>query len=81
MRAPTTVLLVPLALAVAGCALQSPPAPADIQAQSIPNVKQPARWSTPGAVDGPVQDAWLARASPARARRWLAEQGLGDQFE
>lgn len=28
-----------------------------------------------------VQDAWLARASPARARRWLAEQGLGDQLE
>jgi hypothetical protein len=26
-----------------------------------------------------VQDAWLARASPTRARRWLAERGLGDQ--
>src|SRR4051794_7273478 len=24
-----------------------------------------------------VQDAWLARASPTRARRWLAESGLG----
>jgi hypothetical protein len=23
-----------------------------------------------------VQDAWLARASPTRARKWLAEQGL-----
>ena len=22
-----------------------------------------------------VQDAWLARASPTRARKWLAEQG------
>ncbi|GAA4560778.1 MmcQ/YjbR family DNA-binding protein [Pseudonocardia xishanensis] len=28
-----------------------------------------------------VQDAWLARASPARARRWLATQRLDDQVE
>jgi NodT family efflux transporter outer membrane factor (OMF) lipoprotein len=58
MRAPTTVLLASLALA--GCALEAPPAPSDIQAQSIPNLKQPTRWTTPGAVDGPVQEAWLA---------------------
>lgn len=25
-----------------------------------------------------VQDAWLARASPTAARRWLAEHGLAD---
>jgi hypothetical protein len=25
-----------------------------------------------------VQDAWLARASPTRARAWLAEHGLSD---
>ena len=25
-----------------------------------------------------VQDAWLARASPTRARKWLAESGLDD---
>lgn len=24
-----------------------------------------------------VQEAWLAQASPTRARRWLAERGLG----
>jgi NodT family efflux transporter outer membrane factor (OMF) lipoprotein len=60
MRAPTTLLIVPLVLALAGCALQSSPAPAEIQAQSIPNLRQPTRWSTPGAVDGPVQEAWLA---------------------
>ena len=23
-----------------------------------------------------VQEAWLAQASPTRARRWLAERGL-----
>jgi hypothetical protein len=28
-----------------------------------------------------VQDAWLARASPTRRRRWLAAQGLDDQVE
>lgn len=26
-----------------------------------------------------VQDAWLARASPTRARKWLAARGLDDQ--
>jgi len=28
-----------------------------------------------------VQDAWLAQASPTRARKWLAAQGLDDQRE
>ena len=28
-----------------------------------------------------VQDAWLAQASPTRARKWLAAQGLDDQGE
>jgi NodT family efflux transporter outer membrane factor (OMF) lipoprotein len=59
MRASKT-LLVPLAFAVAGCALRAPPAPEEILAQSLPNMKQPANWTTPGAADGPVQDAWLA---------------------
>ncbi len=60
MRALLPILVTPLALALAGCALKSPPAPQEIQAQALPNVKQPARWTSAGAVDGAVQDSWIA---------------------
>lgn len=60
MRISLVALLTPIAMAVAGCALQSPPAPKDIQAQSMQNVKAPAKWVSPGGVDGTVADAWLA---------------------
>jgi NodT family efflux transporter outer membrane factor (OMF) lipoprotein len=60
MRIPLAALVTPIALAVAGCALQSPPTPADIQAQSMQNVKAPGKWASPGGADGAVADAWLA---------------------
>lgn len=60
MRFLLTALLMPIALALAGCALKSPPAPSDIQAQSMPNVKVPEKWVSPGGVDGTLGDAWLA---------------------
>jgi NodT family efflux transporter outer membrane factor (OMF) lipoprotein len=66
MRLLVTSLLTPLALAVAGCASQSPPAPRDIQAQSLPNLKQPAKWAAPGGVDGAVQDSWLVAFNDAQ---------------
>jgi len=60
MRISLAALVTPIALAVAGCALQSPPSPKDIQAQSMQNVKAPEKWVSPGGVDGAVADAWLA---------------------
>jgi outer membrane protein, multidrug efflux system len=60
MRHSLAALLTPIALAVAGCALQSPPAPKDIQAQSMQNVKTPEQWVSPGGAGGVVADAWLA---------------------
>jgi NodT family efflux transporter outer membrane factor (OMF) lipoprotein len=60
MRLSLAALLTPIALAVAGCALQSPPAPKDIQAQSMQNVKTPEKWVSPGGAGGAVADAWLA---------------------
>jgi len=60
MRLSLAALLTPIALAVAGCALQSPPAPKDIQAQSMPNVKAPEKWVSSGGIDGTVADAWIA---------------------
>jgi NodT family efflux transporter outer membrane factor (OMF) lipoprotein len=60
MRPSLAALITPIALAVAGCALQSPPAPKDIQAQSMQNVKMPGQWVSPGGAGGVVADAWLA---------------------
>jgi multidrug efflux system outer membrane protein len=65
MRTLSAAVLTPLALALAGCALKPPPAPAEIQSQSMPNVRTPSRWSAP-AVDGAVQNAWLAAFKDAQ---------------
>jgi len=60
MRFSLAALLTPIALAMAGCALQSPPAPKDIQAQSMQNARTPEQWASPGGAGGAVADAWLA---------------------
>lgn len=61
MRISLSAVAVPVAaLVVAGCALKPPPSPADIQAQSIENLKSPAKWTAPGTVDGTVTNNWLA---------------------
>ena len=59
MRVSLAALVSPIALALAGCALQPPPAPRDIQAQSMQNVRLPGKWTSPGGVDAAVADAWL----------------------
>jgi NodT family efflux transporter outer membrane factor (OMF) lipoprotein len=59
MRLSLAALVTPIALAVAGCALQSPPAPKEIQSQSMPNLKAPEKWASPGGIDGAVAAAWL----------------------
>src|SRR5512136_1698996 len=60
MRPSRITWLAPVALALAGCALQSPPTAKDIQAQSMQNVKTPAQWASGGGPVAPVKDAWLA---------------------
>jgi NodT family efflux transporter outer membrane factor (OMF) lipoprotein len=61
MRSVLAAVAVPItALAVAGCQLKPPPSAADIQAQSLENLKRPAKWTGTGAVDGTVAHAWLA---------------------
>ena len=48
------------AIAFAGCALQPPPRPDEIRAQSLPNVQAPASWSAQGGAPGSVASSWLA---------------------
>ena len=49
-----------VALMLAGCALQSPPAPDELRKQALPNTQLPPAWSAPGAATGDVAQAWLA---------------------
>lgn len=51
---------------LAGCALQPPPSPQDIQAQTMQNVRAPARYAAAAAPEGAVRDAWLASFNDAQ---------------
>jgi NodT family efflux transporter outer membrane factor (OMF) lipoprotein len=55
-----------LAVATAGCALQSPPKPDEIRAQSIPNLKTAGAWVGAPVAPGAVTDDWLARFHDAQ---------------
>lgn len=66
MRVPRWSLFVSVAFALAGCALPSPPERADLQAQSMPNVRVPDGWTSPGGAKGAVQDSWLAAFNDAQ---------------
>ena len=49
-----------LTVALASCALESPPKPDDIRAQAVPNMTLPAAWTARGGVAGAAPDDWLA---------------------
>ena len=68
MRSPPSPLLsLVAALALAGCALESPPKPDEIRAQSIPNVGVPAAWTSAAATTpAAVADNWLATIGDAQ---------------
>jgi NodT family efflux transporter outer membrane factor (OMF) lipoprotein len=53
-------LLVAAALALAGCALESPPKPDAIRSQSLANVAIPRAWTAGGGATGAVADDWVA---------------------
>jgi outer membrane protein, multidrug efflux system len=44
---------------LAGCALQPPPKPSEIQAEAIPNVQIPQNWTAASVPAGTVADDWL----------------------
>ena len=56
-----TLLTSIVAAALAGCALESPPRPDEIRAQSLPNVAIPPAYTAAGGAPGAVNDGWLAR--------------------
>jgi len=65
--------VVALAAAMAGCALQSPPGPAQLQADALRNATVPGAWKSPGGVAQPVADAWLASFNDPTLSALVAE--------
>lgn len=55
----TTWLAPGMLAALAGCALPSPPGPADVQPQALPNLATPGQWLGAGVAADPVAGAWL----------------------
>ena len=49
-----------MAALLGACALESPPKPDEIRAQSLPNLKAPAAWTGAAAPSAQVRNAWLA---------------------
>ena len=49
-----------LGLALAGCALKSPPPRQDMNKQALPNLKPPEKWIEPASEGAAHADAWLA---------------------
>jgi NodT family efflux transporter outer membrane factor (OMF) lipoprotein len=45
--------------ALAGCALKTPPDPAELRRQALPNLQVPETWATSTALGGKVEEGWL----------------------
>jgi NodT family efflux transporter outer membrane factor (OMF) lipoprotein len=70
-RRPLTLALV--ALALAGCALESPPKPDEIRAQSLPNLALRDAYASPGGAQGVVEDNWIAAFNDPELDALVAE--------
>ena len=44
---------------LAGCALKTPPDPAEVRKQALPNLQVPESWASRTAVGGRVEEGWL----------------------
>src|SRR5512147_2781449 len=71
LRRPLTLALA--ALALAGCALESPPKPDEIRAQSLPNLAMPDAFAAPGGAQGVVEDNWIAAFNDPELDALVAE--------
>lgn len=49
-----------LAVAMAGCAIKTPPDRGELQKQALPNTELPAAWKADSRSTAPVADRWLA---------------------
>jgi NodT family efflux transporter outer membrane factor (OMF) lipoprotein len=52
--------------ALAGCALNAPPAPDGFRPQALPNLTVPQQWAETGGAPGAVESGWLATFNDER---------------
>jgi len=69
-----------LALALAGCALKSPPDHQTLVSDAMPAMKTPAAWAAPGTAPGAVGGGWLGTFADARLEALVAE-ALANNFD
>ena len=69
-----------LALALAGCALKSPPDHQTLVSDAMPAMKTPAAWAAPGTAPGGVGGGWLGTFADARLEALVAE-ALANNFD
>jgi len=62
-----------LALAAAGCALQSPPSREENFAAALPNLKPPPAWTTQAGIAQAVTDGWLSMFHDAQLEALVRE--------
>lgn len=62
-----------LAAAVAGCALQPPPAGEELHREAYGEMVPPGAWVAPGAGAGPVEAGWLDSFGDERLKALVAE--------
>jgi outer membrane protein, multidrug efflux system len=67
------VLIVLVVAALAGCALKSPPEPAETRKQALPNLAVPAEWTEKGGAAAPVVNGWLAEFRDPRLEALVSE--------
>jgi NodT family efflux transporter outer membrane factor (OMF) lipoprotein len=60
-------------VALAACALEAPPKPDEIRADSLANVNLPPAWITAGGASGAVADSWLATFGDAQLDAMVRE--------
>jgi len=60
MRRAYLVPTLSAALALAACAIGTPPKPDEIKQQALPNLTLPQAWVATGGASGPVADDWVA---------------------
>jgi NodT family efflux transporter outer membrane factor (OMF) lipoprotein len=73
MSTRNSVLALAALAALAACAVQPPPKPADYQADALPGLKVPAQWTAGEAGQGAVANGWLAAFGDSRLEALVAE--------
>ncbi len=73
-RTPSILLLISVPMAsLAGCILAPSPTSDELRDNELTHAPPPAEWKAPGAIEGAIEDNWLAAFSDAQLEALVAE--------